>query len=111
MPGVRLRTAMLELDGGTFIQVIQPIEGPGTAELALGGEGALYEYAVAVTDIEDAAREARRQGDVPRSLNGDPLEGDFATAASGSRYFYLDAAAGRGPRLEVIQPAGRGRPA
>ena len=56
-PGMKLRTSMVPAgpDADTFIQLIEPEIGPGVAELERHGDGAIFEVAFEVADIEDAA--------------------------------------------------------
>jgi catechol 2,3-dioxygenase-like lactoylglutathione lyase family enzyme len=103
--GVEMRTAMISLGNGTFLQLLEPHLGPGVAELAAGGEGALYEVAFKVSSAEQAAAEAASRGLVPSAFAGTPLSEGYATAGSGSRYLYLPVASTAGVRIELIEPA------
>jgi len=102
--GLELRTTMIPLGNGTFLQLLEPHEGPGTAELAAGGEGTLFEVAFKVASAEHAAAEAVRRGHTPSSFAGLPLSGGYAIAASGSRYLYLPPATTGGINVELIEP-------
>jgi catechol 2,3-dioxygenase-like lactoylglutathione lyase family enzyme len=102
---IRLRSAMIPVghSSGTYIQLIQPQEGPGVDEMAEGGEGVLFEVAFEVEDVEAAVVAARRAGDTPSDLAGIPIEGSYLTASSGNRYFYLQPTHSRATLMEFIQ--------
>ena len=104
--GYALRTAMLPIGNGTYLQLLEPLRGPGVAELAAGGEGTLFEVAFQVDSASSAAAAVRARGLRPTDFGGRPLDDGFATAASGSRYLYLPPAEMAGVRVELIQPAG-----
>jgi hypothetical protein len=101
---LELRTVMLPVGNGTFLQLLEPRRGPGVAELASGGEGALYEVAFEVDRAEDAARAVESLGVVPEDMAGSRLPGGYATAGSGSRFLYLPRGATSGVRIELIEP-------
>jgi catechol 2,3-dioxygenase-like lactoylglutathione lyase family enzyme len=102
---IRLRSAMIPVGhgSGTYVQLIQPQEGPGVDELADGRDGALFEVAFEVEDVEAAVAAARREGDTPTDLAGIPIAGAYLTASSGNRYFYLQPTQARATRMEFIQ--------
>lgn len=104
-PELRLRSAMIPVGqhSGTFVQLIQPQEGPGVSDLAIHGEGVLYEVGFEVEDIEAASSAAREAGEIPTNLAGNPLEGAYLTASSGNRYFYLQPTDVRRTRMEFLQ--------
>ena len=104
-PGVKLKSAMLPIGptGDTYLQLIEPSEGPGMAELERGGEGTLFEVGFQVDDIADLhgqmdAREIR-----PQDLAGDSIEDKFIESKFGNRYFFLPKDKTRGTRLEFVQ--------
>lgn len=104
-PGVKLKSAMLPIGptGDTYLQLIEPSEGPGVAELERGGEGTLFEVGFQVDDIADLhdqmdAREIR-----PQDLAGDSIEDKFIESKFGNRYFFLPKDKTRGTRLEFVQ--------
>lgn len=104
-PGVKLKSAMLPIGptGDTYLQLIEPSEGPGVAELERGGEGTLFEVGFQVDDLADLhdqmdAREIRPQG-----LAGDSIGGKFIESKFGNRYFFLPKDKTRGTRLEFVQ--------
>lgn len=104
-PGVKLKSAMLPIGptGDTYLQLIEPSEGPGVAELERGGEGTLFEVGIQVDDIADLhdqmdAREIR-----PQDLAGDSIEDKFIESNFGNRYFFLPKDKTRGTRLEFVQ--------
>jgi hypothetical protein len=101
---VELRTLMLPLGNGTYLQLLEPHRGPGVAELESGGEGVLYEVAFEVDRAEDAARTIRSLGVAPEDLAGSQLAAGYATAGSGNRFLYLPRAATSGVRIELIEP-------
>jgi hypothetical protein len=104
-PTLELRTAMLPIGNGTYLQLLEPHSGPGVAELAAAGEGALFEVAFKVDSADHAAKEAANRGITPTSLSGLPLENGYAVAGSGSRYLYLPSTSTGGVRVELIEPA------
>jgi catechol 2,3-dioxygenase-like lactoylglutathione lyase family enzyme len=106
---LRLRTTMVATgpDATTYLQLIEPAVGPGVAELARGGDGTLFEIAFEVDGLADVTASLRDQGIEPEDFVGQPLEGPFATAASGNRFAYLPIAATRGTRTELIEPTSR----
>ncbi len=104
-PGVKLKSAMLPIGptGDTYLQLIEPSEGPGVAELERGGEGTLFEVGFQVDDLADLhdqmdAREIR-----PQDLAGDSIEDKFIESKFGNRYFFLPKDKTRGTRLEFVQ--------
>ena len=104
-PGVKLKSAMLPIGptGDTYLQLIEPSEGPGVAELERGGEGTLFEVGFQVDDLADLhdqmdAREIR-----PQDLAGDSIEDKFIESKFGNRYFFLPKDITRGTRLEFVQ--------
>ena len=104
-PGVKLKSAMLPIGptGDTYLQIIEPSEGPGVAELERGGEGTLFEVGFQVDDLADLhdqmdAREIR-----PQDLAGDSIEDKFIESKFGNRYFFLPKDKTRGTRLEFVQ--------
>jgi hypothetical protein len=109
-PAVKLRSAMIPVgeDSGTYVQLIQPQEGPGVGDLADRGDGVLYEVGFEVEDIEAASAAAREAGEVPSDLAGNPIDGDYLTASSGNRYFYLQPTKARGTRMEFLQVMAHG---
>jgi catechol 2,3-dioxygenase-like lactoylglutathione lyase family enzyme len=105
--GTELRTTMLPIGNGTYLQLLEPHRGPGVAELEHGGEGALFEVAFEVRAADRAAEEVRGRGLTPVDLSGQPLAEGYATAGSGSRYLYLPRHMTAGVRVELIEPAAR----
>jgi len=103
-PGFRLKSSMLTIGNGTYIQVIEPLEGPGLAELVGQGEGTLYEVAFEVENIEDFHDQLTARGLVATDFVGNPIPNKFLVASSGSKYFYLSMTQTRGTRIEIIQP-------
>lgn len=105
-PGLRLRTAMLRpgSEPSAAIQLIEPEVGPGVVELERDGEGALYEVAWEVDDVEAVANGMLGSGASLLDMAGNAINAPI-TARSGSRYFYLDRETTAGTRTEVIQPA------
>ena len=104
-PGVKLKSAMLPIGptGDTYLQLIEPSEGPGVPELERGGEGTLFEVGFQVDDLADLhgqmdAREIR-----PQDLAGDSIEDKFIESKFGNRYFFLPKDKTRGTRLEFVQ--------
>lgn len=106
-PGIQLRTAMIRPGShpSASIQLIEPQVGPGVVELERDGEGALYEVAWEVDDVDAAAKEMLSSGARLVDMAGREIDAPI-TARSGSRYFYLRRDATGGTRTEVIQPAG-----
>jgi hypothetical protein len=104
--GYALRTAMLPIGNGTYLQLLEPQRGTGVAELASGGDGTLFEVAFHVDSASSAAAAVRGHGLHPTDFGGRALDGGFATAASGSRYLYLRPSEMAGVRVELIEPAG-----
>jgi hypothetical protein len=105
-PGFRLKSAMLAIgpDSGSFLQIIEPIEGPGVSELSKHGEGSLYEIALEVENIEEFYDQVAAKGLIPTDFLGRPISTKFLVASSGNKYFYLPVAQTRGTRIEIIQP-------
>jgi catechol 2,3-dioxygenase-like lactoylglutathione lyase family enzyme len=104
-PGIKLRTAMLAIgsENANYLQLIEPEIGPGVDELAARGEGAIFEMAFEVEDIEAFHDEIAGQGVKPVNLVGEPLETRYIVASSGNRYFYLPKDKMRGTNIEIIQ--------
>jgi catechol 2,3-dioxygenase-like lactoylglutathione lyase family enzyme len=101
-PGLKLRTAMLQL-GSSNLQLVEPEIGPGVQELHAGGEGTIFEMAFQVDDIEQFHDEMTERGITPVTLLGAPLTEKYLVANSGNRYFYLPKEKNRGTTIEVIQ--------
>ena len=104
-PGIRLRSAMLPIGPGgtTYLQILEPKEGPGVKELAEGGEGTLFEMAFQVDDAEALANRMLDQGVVPCDIAEKAIEGKYITSKFGNRYYILPASAMRGTRIEIVQ--------
>jgi catechol 2,3-dioxygenase-like lactoylglutathione lyase family enzyme len=104
-PGVRLKSAMLPLGktGATFLQIIQPIEGPGVEELQRGGEGALFEVGFQVEDIEGFNGALRARGASPLDLAERPITQNFIPSKYGNRYSFVPRSITRGTRVEIVQ--------
>jgi Glyoxalase/Bleomycin resistance protein/Dioxygenase superfamily len=102
---VELRTTMLPVGNGTYLQLLEPHRGPGVAELQAGGDGALYEVAFQVDDARAAGDAMQERGLKPVGLAGEPLAENHAVAGSGSRFLYLPRHLTGGVRVELIQPA------
>jgi catechol 2,3-dioxygenase-like lactoylglutathione lyase family enzyme len=100
-----LRTTMLPVGNGTYLQLLQPHRGPAVAELQAGGEGALYEVAFQVDDARAAGDAMQERGLKPVGLAGEPLAANHAVAGSGSRFLYLPRHLTGGVRVELIEPA------
>jgi catechol 2,3-dioxygenase-like lactoylglutathione lyase family enzyme len=103
--GVKLRSAMLPIGktGTTFLQIIQPIEGPGVEELKRGGEGTLFEVGFQVDDIEKFNEGLRRQEAAPVDIIGRPIAANFIPSKYGNRYSFVPASKTRGTRVEIVQ--------
>jgi hypothetical protein len=102
---VELRTTMLPVGNGTYLQLLEPHRGPGVAEYQAGGEGALYEVAFEVDDARAAGDAMHERGLSPVGLAGEPLPENHTVASSGSRFLYLPRHLTGGVRVELIQPA------
>jgi len=104
-PGVRLKSAMLPLGrtGTTYLQIIQPIEGPGVEELSRGGEGTLFEIGFEVEDIEDFNQGLRARDAGPLDLAERPISGNFIPSKFGNRYSFVPRSVTGGTRVEVVQ--------
>jgi hypothetical protein len=100
-----LRSTMLPVGNGTYLQLLEPRRGPGVAELSAGGEGALYEVAFQVDDARAAGDAMQERGLKPIGMAGEPLAENHAVAGSGSRFLYLPRHLTGGVRVELIQPA------
>ncbi len=84
---VELRTTMLPVGNGTYLQLFEPHRGPGVAELQAGGDGALYEVAFQVDDARaagDAHARARPAAARPgrRAAGREPRRRRVGDAAS-----------------------------
>ncbi len=104
-PGVKLKSAMLPIGptGDTYLQLIEPSEGPGVAELERGGEGTLFEVGFQVDDLADLHDEMDAREIIPQDLAGDSIEDKFIESKFGNRYFFLPKDKTRGTRLEFVQ--------
>lgn len=101
-PGLKFRAVMLSL-GGSHLQVIEPEIGLGVEELKQTGEGAIFEMALEVDDIEGFYDRVKSQGVTPVGLDGNPIQTKFVTATSGNRYFYLPREMVLGTNIEIYQ--------
>ena len=102
-PGVKLRSAMISVGGGTHVQLIEPAIGLGVEELRSRGEGAIIELAFEVDDIESFSQQKRAEGATLTDLAGNPIEADYLVAASGNRYVYLAKDGNLGTSFELIE--------
>ena len=104
-PGVKLKSAMLPIgpSGDTYLQLIEPSEGPGVAELARGGEGTLFEVGFQVDEIEAFHDQMDAKNIRPHGLAGESIEGKYIESKFGNRYFFLPKDKTRGTRLEFVQ--------
>lgn len=104
-PGVKLKSAMLPIGAAkaTFLQIIQPIEGPGVEELQRGGEGTLFEVGFQVEDIEEFNGALRARGASPLDLAERPITQSFVPSKYGNRYSFVPRSITRGARVEIVQ--------
>lgn len=104
-PGLKLKSAMLPIgsSGDTYLQLIEPLEGPGVAELEHGGEGTLFEVGFQVEDIEAFHGQMDARNIRPQGLAGDSITGKYVESKFGNRYFFLPKEKTRGTRLEFVQ--------
>ena len=104
-PGVRLKSAMLPLGpaGETYLQILEPSEGPGAEALARGGEGTIREIGFQVDDIEELHDRLVAKGIKPVDLEGRPISGKYIVSKYGNRYFLLPPDKTRGTQIEVVQ--------
>jgi hypothetical protein len=100
--GIKLRTAMLSI-GESHLQLIDPENGPGVDDLKKGGEGAIIEMALEVSDIEEMYDKMKARNIEPVSIVGEPIPAKFLVASSGNRYFYLPKDKMRGTSIEIYQ--------
>lgn len=110
-PGLKFRSAMLPIgtSGETYLQFIEPSEGPGAEELSRDGEGRLFEVGFQVDDIEDFYERMVAKGIFPVDIKGQPIESKFIVSKFGNRYFFLPKDKTRGTRVEVVQVMGTGK--
>jgi hypothetical protein len=103
--GIKLRSAMLPLGkaGTTFLQIIQPIEGPGVEALKRGGEGTLFEVGFQVDDIEGFNAALRERDATPVDMMGRPIAANFIPSKFGNRYSFVPTSITRGTRVEIVQ--------
>jgi len=104
-PGVKLRSAMLPIGptGETYLQIIEPSEGPGVEELKRGGEGTLLEVGFQVDDIEELYERMTAKGITPVDLAGQPISDKYIVSKFGNRYFFLPKDKTRGTKIEAVQ--------
>ena len=104
-PGVKLRSAMLPLgpSGATYLQILEPHQGPGVKELADGGEGTLFEMAFQVNDVEEFAGRMKAKGIPPSDIAERPIKEKYIESKFGNRYFILAGGKTRGARIEIVQ--------
>lgn len=105
IPGTRLRTIMLAVGSGTYVQLIEPHLGAGVLELTRGGEGTIYEVALRASPIDRAVSHLVSLGLSTVGIDGQPLPSVFATAMSGAKYAYLEPGSVGGTRVELLDPA------
>jgi NAD(P)-dependent dehydrogenase (short-subunit alcohol dehydrogenase family) len=104
-PGLKLRTAMIRAgkESDAHIQLIEPAVGPGVVELQRDGDGAIFEIAFEVEDIDEAADLLLAGGARLEDIRANAVDGPL-TAASGNRFFYLSRDHTQGTRTEIVQP-------
>ena len=104
-PGIKLKSVMLPIgpSGETYLQLIEPSEGPGVAELERGGEGTLFEVGFQVDDIEAFHDQMDARNIRPQGIAGDSIKSKYVESKFGSRYFFLPKEKTRGTRSEFVQ--------
>ena len=104
-PGLKFRTVMLPIGaaGSTFLQIIEPQEGPGVEELERDGEGALFEIGYRVEDLEAFNERMIAEGIAPVDLQGNPIDGQYLVSSFGNRYSFLPKDKTKGARSEFVQ--------
>jgi len=104
-PGLKWRTVMLPIGcgSGQFLQIIQPLEGPGRRELERGGEGTLFEIGFEVDDIEQLHGRLLNDDIKAGDLCEAPLEGKYFESKRGNRIFVLPRDKTRHTRIECVQ--------
>lgn len=102
---VNLKTAMLPIGprGETALQIIQPIEGIGQAELIKGGEGTIFEIGYRVDNLEEFNEGMIAKGFRPANLAEKPIPEKYIVSKFGNRYSLLPKEATRGTRSEFVQ--------
>ena len=103
--GARLRTVMLPLgpSGTTFLQLIEPEQGPGVEELKRTGEGVIFEIGFQTEDIESFHSHLATMGIEASDLCENPIQKKYLESKYGNRYFVLPRSMARGSRLEIVQ--------
>lgn len=104
-PGAKFRSAMLRigLTGESFLQLIEPSEGPGLDDLQRGGEGTILEVAFEVDNIEEFFDQMVSKGITPVDVAGQPFSGKCIVSSFGNKYFFLPRTHTRGTRTELVQ--------
>ena len=104
-PGARFRSAMLSIgtNGESFLQLLEPSEGPGLDNLEKGGEGTIFEIAFAVDNIEEFYDNMAGKGVIPVDFAGGQFSGKYIVSSFGNRYFFLPKTQTRGTRTEILQ--------
>lgn len=104
-PGARFQSAMLPIGatGESFLQLVEPSEGPGLDELEREGEGTILELAFQVDNIEEFYDEMISKGITPVDIAGQPFSGKCIVSSFGNKYFFLPRTQTRGTRIEVVQ--------
>lgn len=104
-PGIKLRSAMLPIGPSkmTYLQIIEPEEGPGVKELVERGEGALFEMAFQVDDVEDFAEQMSAKDIMPSDIAEQPIDEKYLVSKFGNKYFILPGNKMRGTRIEIVE--------
>ena len=87
----------------SYVQIVEPSEGPGCDELERGGEGAVLEVGFEVGDIEQAVHRLRGLGIDPVDVSGNQISVSYLTSSFGNRYVFFRPIDMSGTRTELIQ--------
>jgi catechol 2,3-dioxygenase-like lactoylglutathione lyase family enzyme len=101
---MKFKSIMLPIgDQRTFLQIIQPIEGPLVKVFQERGEGAIAEIGYEVDDIEKSLAQLTEEGFKPLDFGENEIEGSYITSKYGNRYCFLSTTKMHGTRTELVQ--------
>jgi len=103
VPGERTRYALLKANENTYVELLQPIEGPWLRRLKERGEGAMWELCIEVEDMQKFLKEIEKRGVKPLDRFDQPTDKKYELAPSGAKFLYLPPEKCFGTWIEILE--------